>query len=371
MLFVCLSHFGMNFFRLPDQEAMRGVLWLVGMVASPTFMLISGLMVGLLYETRPERFHGFARTMASRGIFMLTIGHALILLTIIPQFPSIWTALGRGFITDAIGVAILLGPAVVQRLGIRGRVYLSVGLMICAWTMAIAWTPSGGIASAIRFVLAGPWDRQMPLNFPLLAWLAVYFAGTAIGGWLGGIPAKARFAAIERRVFVLGALAVGLAIVVKLGYWVARDLFFPNAGAGTAYMLTSPFQKFPPSPVYVAFYGGVGLLITSCLLFADRRRIPGIVGWLSMLGRSSLFVFLLQFFVYNLGLRFVDLEFQSWWFVYYAVTVLFITMCAKVWDDRGANRWFNVLDWFKRDPSAAPFAEGWASRPDPRPLHVR
>jgi uncharacterized membrane protein len=354
MLFVCLSHFAVNFFKQPNHEATRTAAWYFGMVASPTFMLISGMMAGLLYETRREQFNRIARVLAGRGVFMLTIGHVIIFLTIIPHTPSLRVALSRGFITDAIAVAIIIGPWVVQRVGIVGRWYLCVTLMACAWTMSALWIPDGPIASAVRYLLAGPWNRQMPVNFPLLGWLAVYFAGAALGGWLARRRVQEGAIAMERKLLRLGVLAVACSVLTKLVYMLARDFgLVANGRVDTLYQLTSPLQKLPPSPSYVAFYGGLGLIMTGFLLVAERRGGAWLIDWLSLLGRTSLFVFLLQFVVYNLGLHVIEFPFWTAWPVYFALTLALISLLAKRWDERGLNRWFNVFDWFARPSNEA------------------
>ena len=41
MVFVCLSHFGLEYFRRLDEPSIAKALYMVGMIGSPTFMLIS------------------------------------------------------------------------------------------------------------------------------------------------------------------------------------------------------------------------------------------------------------------------------------------------------------------------------------------
>jgi peptidoglycan/LPS O-acetylase OafA/YrhL len=52
MFFVLLSHFGFTFF--PNQaDPVPTAMRFAGMVASPTFMILSGLILGFLYRTSP------------------------------------------------------------------------------------------------------------------------------------------------------------------------------------------------------------------------------------------------------------------------------------------------------------------------------
>src|SRR4051794_34291375 len=79
MLFVLLSHFGFTFF--PDQSGrLPSMMRIVGMVASPTFVLINGIMIGFLRRVRePEEYERLKRLFVDRGLFLLTGGHLLLL----------------------------------------------------------------------------------------------------------------------------------------------------------------------------------------------------------------------------------------------------------------------------------------------------
>src|SRR5688500_19223007 len=72
MVFVCLSHFGLEYFRRLDEPSIAKALYVVGMIGSPSFMLISGLMLGVLYETKRTRFNQHRLLLADRALFMLT-----------------------------------------------------------------------------------------------------------------------------------------------------------------------------------------------------------------------------------------------------------------------------------------------------------
>ena len=60
MFFVLLSHFGFAFF--PNQsDPLPTAMRFIGMVASPTFMVLSGLILGFLYRTSPGSFERLLR----------------------------------------------------------------------------------------------------------------------------------------------------------------------------------------------------------------------------------------------------------------------------------------------------------------------
>ena len=69
--------------------------------------------------------------------------------------------------------------------------------------------------------------------------------------------------------------------------------------AGTLYQLVSPFQKYPPGPAYLLFFGGMALLLISGLLFAKKAQwFQSPLRFMETMGRNSLLTFLLQYFVY-------------------------------------------------------------------------
>ena len=75
MLFVLLSHFASVQFAMAADAPLQQSLWRVSMVASPTFVLISGMMMGFLYETRRSSFGPVRDKLVDRALFLLTIGH--------------------------------------------------------------------------------------------------------------------------------------------------------------------------------------------------------------------------------------------------------------------------------------------------------
>jgi hypothetical protein len=335
MLLVCLSHFTNTAFRLNPDSSARHVLVHVGMVASPTFMLISGMMLGLLYETRRESFGGIARGLIGRGLFLLTVAHVLILLAVLPDYQTVRIS----FITDVIGVAVVTGPFLMHRLGVGARLGLAVASMASGVAMSVLWFPATSVGGVMRYLLAGPWGSEMPGNFPLLPWMALYLFGSTLGGWIARLQVGRRYRAIE-----LGLIGVGSAGVC-LG--VAANFVFDLIGvSGAIGSLASPTQKFPPSPAYLAFFGGCGLIMTGFLLIAQRLPISPITTWLRLLGRTSLCVFILQYHVYYLAMRFVPDAVLQFWLILFAASLAFISACAWMWEKAGGNRWYNMLDWF-------------------------
>src|SRR5262245_65843957 len=76
MLFVFLSHFGLIYFT-DTNATLLALSQDIGRVATPTFMIISGVMAGYLFESRQD-FSGMRTKLRDRGLFYLVAGHLAI-----------------------------------------------------------------------------------------------------------------------------------------------------------------------------------------------------------------------------------------------------------------------------------------------------
>ena len=343
MLFVCLSHFGLEYFRLMGDPPARVLCYTVGRIASPTFMLISGITVAMLYERRRGDFGRLRLTLFDRGLFLLTVGHALIMLSTIPRQGSLSSAAQLGFITDAIGVALLMGPMLVQRIGPAARIMLAGGMYALGVTLTLGWAPDAGALRVLRFLLVGTFPEAGANNFPVLPWVATYLAGTVLGQL--AVSAELRRAGgAERALAWAGVICLSVVIGAKFISWY---LLPSGTGvvtvAGATFDFFSPWQKLPASPLYLASFGGCGLwLIAGVLWMARRGYAPKCVRALAILGRASLFAFILQFYVYYVGFHLLELPYTRVWPLYFVASVAMIWLGARWWDSRGYQRYFTV-----------------------------
>ena len=338
MAFVCLSHFGLAYFQRLEEQSIAKALYLVGMIGSPTFMLISGVMLGLLYQTRRGRFAQHRMLLADRALFMLTVGHFLMMLANAPRQESLSATLQRGFITDALAVALLLGPTLVAQVGRRARVLLSLILFAGAWLIAIRWTSANAFDEVLRYVLVGSHPHELPYNFPLLPWLAVYIAASVLGQWIGDQLATGQQRQVERTLLGWGAAATTFLVLYKLCQW---TIAFPSSPLLA--VLASPWKKLPPSPAYLLFYGGWALMLVAGTLMIERQKlVQPLLKWAALLGRASLFVFILQFYVYYVLLSSLNMPYTPFWPLVFVASLVGIATLAKVWDDRASNRYLTV-----------------------------
>jgi uncharacterized membrane protein len=357
MLFVFVSHFSFSYFAADDPRAR--ILQTITLMASPTFMLISGMLVGFLARTRPGRFQGIRIKLADRGLFLLTIGHVLIVAGSWPQVRTIVSLQ----ITDAIGVAMLLGPALVTRLSARARLAVSGAAFALMWIAVLAWHPTGHAGRLVAETLFGSLSPGIYTGaFPIVPWCCLDLAGTALGDWLGVLFLGSNWAGMSRALIAVGAASAASGVALRAAYvaLVAAPLSWAqrHTSVMTAMdVLTAPHTKSPPSPGYFLTWGGVGLCFVAMWLAVERR------GWArraidvgSALGQSSLFMFVAQFYVYFTFVFLVrsHLPFKWAWPAYLAASMIAIVLPTLEYHRRGYRRFITVgfARWYDRRRTA-------------------
>jgi Heparan-alpha-glucosaminide N-acetyltransferase, catalytic len=346
MLFVCLSHFSEAYLR-PNQM-LTSVWWVyhVAMIATPTFMIVSGMTLGLLHRTHREDFRSIQVKLIDKGLVLLTVGRLLILVAHIPLAGGLPAVLRCGFVTDAIGVNVVVGSLLIPRLSRAGRMRLGAGAYLLGWAMVLFWHPHALGWSLMRTVLAGELDRfdphELAYVFPLLPWFGVYLCSTCLGESLADEAALDERRA-GRRFLRLGVASVALGVASKFGL-----LLFGGRGLASDSdlpweLLLEPGRKLPPAPAYLAFYGGAGLLLTGVLLLAQRwPPMDWFLRLTSRMGQTSLFLFILQYFVYFSFFPLAALSYRPFWPAYFFVSLLFVILVDLFWYRHGLNRLLTV-----------------------------
>ena len=346
MMFVCLSHFGDAY--LQPNNGWLSLWWVyrVTMIASPTFMILSGMMLGLLYRTHRERFRDIQVKLIDKGLFLLTVGRVLILVAHVPLAGDLHAALQWGFITDAIGVNIIVGSLLIPRIGSVGRIGLGAGAFALSWAMIIFWHPHDLVSSMLRAALAGELSPSDPMVyadiFPLLPWFGLYLCSTCLGERLADKAAThGRQAA---KLFLrLGVLCGALAVALRLGWAVSKRWGLVSDSSFGWQHLFQQGQKLPPSPAYLLFYGGAGLILTAGLFFAESwQAIDWFLQLTSQMGQTSLFVFIFQYFVYFSFLVMAAPAYSPIWPAYFLVSLVVVVFVAQLWYRNGLNRFLTV-----------------------------
>ena len=342
MLFVFLAHFGFVYLstRAPEQERWTSS---IGKIASPTFMVISGMMLGFLYRVGPNSFDRVRRKLVDRGLFLITVGHLVIVFAHVAISGSIATAFTWGFITDAIGFSIILGPVVITLLSPLSRVMVPLGMYGVSWLAAARWWPEHSYQEFLKETLFGSLGESQFYfyNFPLLPWFCLYLSSSVLGERIAIHFFKGDLDAMPRSV-LRTALACGALAAVLVGYrGLALLGWVPTSGG--VLLLTDLGQKLPPSPAYFLFYTAIGLGIMWFLLEAELRgRLPKLLDTLGLLGRTSLFAFLLQYYVYYTILFLLPIPYSPLWPLLLVASGILIFLLSDFWYRLRGNRLITV-----------------------------
>jgi uncharacterized membrane protein len=348
MLFVCLAHFTNSYFFLNGREDIGGNLVAIGMVASPTFVAVSGLVAGFLAVTRGSSFAHLRRKLIDRGLFLILAGHLVLALTGLVTGKGFIRAYRVEYITDAIGFAILIGPWLVATVSGRSRLLLAAMLFVLDWCVILFWAPSEGIPALLKqylfgVVSPGKWELTAG-GFPALPWTAVYLVGTLIGERVGSYYIGNRQANAHLLLAKLGMLSVLSTLGIKTGLvFLKRSAPLFAQAHPTLTHLLSFYQKFPPGPVYLCFFGGVGMLLVAGILEVGRRGAqPFLMNQLRQIGLASFFVYIVQFYVYGVVERSLRLPYTPFWPLIFLSSLVLFDIVANVWNPVVVNRFLSV-----------------------------
>lgn len=348
MFGVLISHFGLVIER--DQLRIANQLYLIGKFASPTFMLVSGVMLGLLLahpdaEARRLKFH-----LLDRALFLLVVGHPLIALALHHRGLPMSRQWVHSFMTDTIAISIIIGVYLVPRMSRWQRLFAALAMYTCSWLLVILWMPHGLGVRVVKEFLVGtiePNDPYAQSIFSIVPWAAVYFVGTVIGERLPVLDGQGRRR--SGRLFLAGGLiAMGAGLAAKVTYLYAR----PTAWHALAdiprpwfvlYNLTDLFDKYPPGPAYLLFYGGMGAaLIGCCLLAVEYNRLPTVREAAATVGRASLVVFVVSYYVLYRGVAYLPLRRTALLPLYFLASAGILWCVAWAWNRWLGNRFLTV-----------------------------
>ena len=341
MILVCLSHFSWSASQTLGETRTFLFLITISMIATPTFILVSGVTLGYMYAGGGDAYRDFAAKVRERGLLLLTAAH----LVMIPAFrymaPTPRQALRVLPVTTTIGICLLVGPAVVVHMSRRGRIILGAMLIIVTWLLLFAWPADSQETAfaAVRDALVG--TRRTTwwfYSYPVIPWLGVYLFGSAVGEDVRAGARNGRTLHIVVLQHAVWVVALGLFIEVLVDGLAAlrpTDQLLLNLSRSVA----NPLAKLPPSPAYLLTYGAAALLLTALAdLLLDRGWLRSVTNWLGDLGRSSLVVFVVQSYLYYMVVLHLMPPGRSTWPLYFLLSLAVVFGTAKLWLLLGGNR---------------------------------
>ena len=347
MIFVCLAHFTDSYHFQTGAEAAGAYLLAVAMLASPTFMIVSGSVTGFLSVTRSNSFDYLRRRLIDRGVFLLLIGHPILASSGWFNSLGIDQTIRRGYITDVIAISVIIGPTLVTLMRPRLRLLLAAVLFSLDWVVILTWTPHSHAAELFKHYFIGivnPDAYGITFSaFPVIPWFALYLVGTCVGERLGVLyRTKGKR---EGHLFLarMGLVAAALGVLAKAtNIALKHSPTFPRLHPDVMRLLSS-YQKFPPSPTYLLFYAGFGLLIVAAVFEAERRgHVKFLIRQLHQMGEASLVVYAVQFYVYTVFVRALPLPYSPLWPILFLATLAFLAMSATFWNTYLGNQLLTV-----------------------------
>jgi hypothetical protein len=137
-----------------------------------------------------------------------------------------------------------------------------------------------------------------------------------------------------------GAGMVGLVLAADM--LLLRRLF-DGSLPPAIHQLTSPMVKTPPSPAFICFNLGIGLLVLSAALAASvHQNFAKVVRALSVVGQASLFVFVIEYFIYDFTLYELHARYTPMWPLLFVFLLGIIWSLAAFWTKHGFNRFLTV-----------------------------
>lgn len=344
MLLVCFSHFLLAVNEASAGAFQPGLMVTVTGVASPTFMAISGLTFGyLIAKSRPDP-RRMRRWLVDRAVLLLLPVHLTLRLPHLASSGHLLNAFTVIEITDAIALAMLLNVWLVKLQSHVERLAVALAMFAVSWWLNLTWSPETVLLTGLKDVLVrAAWDTDSVMHgFAVLPWAAVHLSATVLGERMADIRRPVSWSPIVRIATKLGVVGVTGGLLAKLGeLWWRETLDIDRSSpiAEVVSTLTSPFGKYPPSPSYLAFCGGAGLILLAGVLAADQR------GWfaatarrVAILGRASLCIWVLQAWLYWGAVRHLPVPRLPLLPLYFVVTLGAMWMVAYTWDRHGWNR---------------------------------
>lgn len=344
MVFVCLSHIRYPF--SDSAPALYSALTNITRLATPTFLLLSGFVAAYVLSSgkRETRI-----AMIDRGLFVLLAGHLLLSWTDLPAVGFQEWLFARITVTDAIAVCLVIA-ALSTRIPTAIVATTGAALIIAAWPLAMFWAPESNVARYVAIMLFDARSESSALtDAALLPYLGLFLIGMSLSRRCSAHLAARDYVAAARKLTAVGLIAIA-SVIAAIGIWLAlKPLLLDHASEGAlafARLTLDPRSKLPPSPAYLVFYGGVGLLIAAiCLIGRPAILLRPIVTWASTLGRASLMCFVVQewmLVVVPAVLGFSKLPSIPFWAGYLVVALIALHAIATRWDRARANRFLTV-----------------------------
>jgi uncharacterized membrane protein len=319
----------------------------IGMFATPTFLLLSGVLCGFLRDSGTRDQHSYRLSLLGRGLFLLTVCHVLLGLTHWVWQPFAHAMWQSVYVTDAVGVGLIIASRLPRQMSRNALLIAGASLLLVSWVAAATLAATHPVSIYLLRIAVGmrvEAGDQDPEGWivPIVPYLGIFLVGMA-----GGVE-YARRAALGQQIrdvagfcARVGIACISLGIVAKLT-WLGARPNIPASARPLLHFLTDPHSKIPPGPVYLLVFGGSGILLAGIVaLRANFLRHLTIIA--AALGQASLIMYVLQYWLTSVpatgfGLR-GGLVF---WCFAVSITLAVLVAVATFANRQRLNRWLTA-----------------------------
>jgi uncharacterized membrane protein len=348
MLFIGVSH--ISFYLINDSGTLATNLRAIGYIATPNFLMMSGLACG--YQLAASPTAATALRILDRGLFAFLVGHLLVAGSLVYMVPP-GTAFEHIVITDSIGVLLCMAPllrhAPAQRL-----LWIGAAVYLASATVALSWHPVSSAQILFGALLLSINDGGMPdigWVSPTLPYMGIFLFGVGLGKLISQCrragPTEAE--ALSSRLAAAGTAAVVLAVGLNVArHYIKPYLMSHFVAKNWADVLLTTLNirhDAPPTLGYALFYGGIGVALVGYLgLLPQRQTVSApirVVRLAAVVGRASFVAYVLQQWLIDFVPIWVG--FDSWLTpatvpLYLIINTVIMYWVAAVWGRHKANR---------------------------------
>ncbi|HEY8509020.1 MAG TPA: acyltransferase family protein [Steroidobacteraceae bacterium] len=346
MLMVCLSHIKEHF-----ESTAPWVHWFlltITRVATPTFLLLSGFVIGYLLRTDTRRMAGIS--LVDRALFLLLVAHVLIGWDELQKLSLMHWLFGRALITDAIAIALFVAVLLRQA---STFMLITLGATLClgSWMLALFINLQASWAVTLANTLFSSRGAAAgALDAPLIPYVGMFLVGMGLSRWSHQALLARADRGLARRFFTIGGIAMLITAAGAATWHFGKAHFMAMFADPESALLIrqtlDPRSKWPPSPAYLIFYGGSGLLMLAFLFNGwPARLVEPLKRATSVIGRASLMCFVVQDWVLiqiPLMTGLYQVTSIPFWVAWFSVTLLLLYALARAWDNANGNRFLTV-----------------------------
>jgi len=320
MVLVVLQHAYLNVNPTLIPRLLDVCVWRVTYLAVIAFVSIAGAMFSY-YLFLQSDWKAVYRRFAARAAFLLLVAHYGLGLTsyysrVVREPLSPWARAFASYlssmvpgpiapwfqvflerfvlgvaITDVIGICLLVSPVFILGVGPVLRTVIIVTLLVATPLVVAFVHPAGTAGMILKEALFGSVDEPSMFWWPLVPWLAIFLTGS----FAGQVLARFKQGSLDTATLIRKMIHAGIVLAVPtLGYEVLKPAF--------AHAWNPDFLRAISSGhITVLLPAYFAVLVWLFAFFMQRIDVAGTyhrLTWaLSILGRTSLFAYVVQFAV--------------------------------------------------------------------------